>query len=93
VAGRLSGHPQLQVDNEEIGNMIGKVDLDGMPVEAAVQEWIDANEERWRGWIELTEVAAAPGPMIPSADQPSCQRGIRGRFAPAGGPWAPLGDG
>jgi glycine betaine/proline transport system substrate-binding protein len=41
----------FQVDNEEIGNMIGKVDLDGMPVEAAVQEWIDANEERWRGWI------------------------------------------
>ena len=41
----------FQVDNEEIGNMIGKVDLDGVPVETAVQEWIDANEERWRGWI------------------------------------------
>ena len=32
--------------------MVGKVDLDGMSVEAAVAEWMAANESRWKSWTQ-----------------------------------------
>ncbi len=31
--------------------MIAKVDLDGVPIEDVVTEWMDANEATWKVWI------------------------------------------
>ncbi|MCP4329351.1 MAG: ABC transporter substrate-binding protein [Alphaproteobacteria bacterium] len=42
----------FSVNNEEIGLMIGEVDLDGRSVDEVVAEWIDNNEPRWSKWIE-----------------------------------------
>jgi glycine betaine/proline transport system substrate-binding protein len=41
----------FRVDNEEVGNMVAAVDLEGGTVEAVVADWMAANEDRWRGWI------------------------------------------
>nr|WP_223861430.1 ABC transporter substrate-binding protein [Geminicoccus harenae] len=41
----------FQVENDEMGRMIGAVDLDGRPIEAVVEEWVAANESRWKPWI------------------------------------------
>ncbi len=41
----------FNVDNDEMAEMIVKVDLDGQTVDAVVAEWIAANEDRWMGWI------------------------------------------
>jgi glycine betaine/proline transport system substrate-binding protein len=39
------------VDNDEMGDMIAAVDLDGRPLDEVVGEWMDANEARWSTWI------------------------------------------
>jgi len=39
------------IDNDEMGAMITKVDLEGATVEAVVAEWMAANTDRWQGWI------------------------------------------
>jgi glycine betaine/proline transport system substrate-binding protein len=39
------------IDNDEMGEMIAKVDLEGGTVDAVVAEWMDANKERWAAWI------------------------------------------
>ena len=39
------------LDNEEMGQMIAAVDLEGGTVEAVVDEWMAANEARWSEWI------------------------------------------
>jgi len=41
----------FSVDNDEIGAMVGKVDLEGSTVEAVVAEWMAANGDRWQQWI------------------------------------------
>ncbi|WP_027136168.1 ABC transporter substrate-binding protein [Geminicoccus roseus] len=41
----------FHVENEEMGQMIAAVDLEGQPLEAVVEEWIAANEQRWKPWI------------------------------------------
>jgi len=41
----------FQVDNNEMGQMVAKVDLEGQSVEAVVAEWMAANEARWQEWI------------------------------------------
>ncbi|WP_290740540.1 ABC transporter substrate-binding protein [Amaricoccus sp.] len=41
----------FDVSNEEMGQMIAKVDLEGGTVEGVVAEWMDANKDRWSGWI------------------------------------------
>jgi glycine betaine/proline transport system substrate-binding protein len=41
----------FQVTNDEIGQMIAKVDLEGGKVEAVVDGWLGANETRWKGWL------------------------------------------
>ncbi|QOF73338.1 ABC transporter substrate-binding protein [Aminobacter sp. SR38] len=40
------------IDNDEMGAMITKVDLDGKSVSDVVAEWMGANEARWSGWIK-----------------------------------------
>lgn len=37
--------------NEDMGEMIGKVDVDGMPLQTVVDEWLDANQDTWKTWI------------------------------------------
>jgi glycine betaine/proline transport system substrate-binding protein len=39
------------MDNDEMGALVAKVDLDGMAVQAVADEWIAANEARWSEWI------------------------------------------
>ncbi len=41
----------FNVTNEEMGDMIASVDLEGGTVEAVVAEWMEANADRWKGWI------------------------------------------
>ena len=43
----------FHLDNDEMGAMITKVDLDGQTVDAVVDEWMKANEARWQQWIAM----------------------------------------
>ncbi len=49
--GAHSAIKAFQVSNDEIGQMIAKVDLEGGKVEAVVDDWLGANETRWKGWL------------------------------------------
>ena len=40
------------IDNDEMGKMITKVDLEGAKVSDVVAEWMGANEPRWSEWIK-----------------------------------------
>ena len=42
----------FKLDNDEMGAMITKVDIDGKKVEDVVAEWVAANEARWSTWIK-----------------------------------------
>ena len=42
----------FKVDNQEIGLMIGEVDLEGRKVDDVVADWMKKNEARWKKWIE-----------------------------------------
>lgn len=39
------------IDNDEMGQMITEVDLNGKTVEEVTDAWIAANEGRWKPWI------------------------------------------
>ncbi|APZ50742.1 ABC transporter substrate-binding protein [Salipiger abyssi] len=39
------------LDNAAMGEMVGKVDLDGQDVDAVAQEWLDAHKDVWSAWI------------------------------------------
>ncbi len=39
------------LNNAEMSAMVGEVDLDGKSVEEVVDEWMNANESRWKAWI------------------------------------------
>ena len=41
----------FHIENDEMGQMISAVDLDGKPLEGVVDAWIAANEQRWKPWI------------------------------------------
>ena len=41
----------FKIDNEEMGQMVAAVDLDGKKLEDVVDAWIAANEARWKAWI------------------------------------------
>ncbi|WP_457589990.1 ABC transporter substrate-binding protein [Jiella marina] len=41
----------FKLTNEDSGDLIGKVDVDGMPLQAAVDEWMKNNEDTWKSWI------------------------------------------
>ncbi len=38
--------------NEAMGEMVGKVDVDGIPLEDVVDEWMANNEATWKAWIQ-----------------------------------------
>ena len=49
-----SGYAAIQaftVSNDEMGQMIAAVDLDGRSVDDVVADWMGANEDRWSAWI------------------------------------------
>lgn len=39
------------IDNTAMGEMVGKVDLEGLDVDVVAQEWLDANKDVWSSWI------------------------------------------
>lgn len=41
----------FKVTNEEMGGLIARVDLEGEKVEAVADDWLTANEARWKGWL------------------------------------------
>ena len=44
----------FRIDNATMGGLIAKVDLEGQPVEAVVQEWLDANRAVWEPWTKCS---------------------------------------
>lgn len=40
------------VTNDEMGQMVSAVDLDGKTVETVVADWMAANEAKWSAWIQ-----------------------------------------
>ena len=42
----------FNINNDEMGNMVAAVDLDGNSVEAVVADWMSKNEARWSTWIK-----------------------------------------
>ena len=45
------------IDNDELGAMIGEVDLDGKTIEDVVADWMAANEATWKAWVAVTRHA------------------------------------
>jgi glycine betaine/proline transport system substrate-binding protein len=41
----------FSVDNDTMGAMIARVDLDGEVLEDVVEDWIEDNEDVWQAWI------------------------------------------
>ncbi len=41
----------FDISNDEMGDMIAAVDLEGRSVSDVVGEWMEANTDRWSGWI------------------------------------------
>jgi len=42
----------FKVNNQEMGQMISDIDLDGKKLDDVVNAWMDANQARWKAWIE-----------------------------------------
>jgi glycine betaine/proline transport system substrate-binding protein len=40
------------ISNDEMGQMVAEVDLDGNSVEAVVADWMNNNKSRWQSWIK-----------------------------------------
>jgi len=43
---------KFNINNDEMGAMVGAVDLDGKKVEDVVAEWMQKNEARWKEWLK-----------------------------------------
>jgi len=44
----------FKIDNQSMGQMIIKVDLEGRKVDDVVEEWLKANDGTWKKWTECT---------------------------------------
>lgn len=42
----------FQLDNDEMGKMVGEIDLDGKKLDDVVAAWMSANEARWSTWLK-----------------------------------------
>jgi len=42
----------FNISNDDMGQLVANVDLNGMSVEDAVSEWLSANESSWKGWAQ-----------------------------------------
>ena len=38
--------------NQEMGEMVGRVDLDGKSVDEVVAAWMEGNRDRWMAWTQ-----------------------------------------
>ena len=59
------------IDNDEMGAMIAKVDLDGMAIEDVVDEWMTANEATWNdagSAVTQSRAGGCPAPSVPDHD-------------------------
>ena len=50
--GAYNAVESFNINNDEMGNMVAAVDLDGNSVEAVVADWMSNNEARWSTWIK-----------------------------------------
>jgi len=50
--GAYAALKKFNINNDEMGAMVGAVDLDGKKVEAVVAEWMQKNEARWKEWLK-----------------------------------------
>ncbi|MBY0558854.1 ABC transporter substrate-binding protein [Hyphomicrobium sp.] len=42
----------FKISNEEMGELVKKVDVDGKDLDGVVADWIKANEATWKKWIQ-----------------------------------------
>jgi glycine betaine/proline transport system substrate-binding protein len=42
----------FQITNQDMGEMVGLVDLEGKKVDAVVEDWITANKGKWSQWTQ-----------------------------------------
>ncbi len=40
----------FELNNDEMGNMITAIDLDGQKLDAVVADWLANNQTRWKAW-------------------------------------------
>ena len=45
----------FKIDNQSMGEMIGRVDLDGASVDDVVADWVAKNEGDWQEWIACSQ--------------------------------------
>ncbi len=50
--GAASAIRAFTVSNDDMGDMIAKVDLEGVSVDDVVAAWMAAHEDTWRSWIQ-----------------------------------------
>ncbi len=50
--GAYAAIKNFNIGNDEMGQMISAIDLDGQELDAVVMEWLSSNEARWKSWIE-----------------------------------------
>ena len=50
--GAYAALKKFNINNDEMGAMVGAVDLDGKKVEAVVAQWMQKNESRWKEWLK-----------------------------------------
>ncbi len=42
------------IDNQQVGTMVGEVDLDGKKLEDVVDNWLQNNESTWKAWTQCS---------------------------------------
>ena len=42
----------FNINNDEMGQMVAEVDLDGRSLEDVVADWMNSNSSRWQSWIK-----------------------------------------
>ncbi len=50
--GAYSAIEKFELNNDEMGQMITAIDLDGAELDNVVADWLKSNESRWKAWIE-----------------------------------------
>ena len=50
--GAYSAIKKFNINNDEMGVMVGAVDLDGKKVDDVVAAWMKKNEARWKAWLQ-----------------------------------------
>lgn len=49
--GAVEAIKKFEISNEDMGQMVAEVDLEGKSVEQTVAAWMDANRDTWSAWI------------------------------------------